>query len=163
MIEHIHGLSAAHVMTLMIIWTGTASTFAALLGYSRIPYAAARTGHFFRVFAKLHPTGDFPHRSLLAIGALACLACLADLVTIIAALLTSRIVIQFMGQIVTVVGLRRRLDLAARLVYRMPWFPLPALLALVGWLWIFATSGRPALLYGLASLGLGLVAFTAWD
>lgn len=162
-IEHIHGITAAHVITLMIIWTGTASTFAALLGYSRIPYAAARSGHFFRMFARLHPSGDFPHRSLLAIGALACLACLADLVTIIAALLTSRIVIQFVGQIVTVAHIHRRPELSARLVYRMPWFPLPALLALVGWLWIFATSGRTPLVYGLASLGLGLAAFVAWD
>ena len=79
-----------------------ASTFAALLGYSRIPYASARAGHFFRVFAATHPTGEFPHRSLLLVGGMAMLACLADLDTVIEALLTARIPIQFVGQIATV-------------------------------------------------------------
>ena len=95
------GRRAAGLVTAMIIWTALASTFAALLGYSRIPYASARAGHFFRVFAATHPPGDFPHRSLLLIGGLAMLACLADLETVITALLTARIPIQFVGQIAT--------------------------------------------------------------
>ena len=78
----------------------------ACLGYSRIPYASARAGHFFKVFAATHPTGHFPHRSLLLISGLAMVACLADLGTVIAALLTSRILIQFVGQIATVFYLR---------------------------------------------------------
>ena len=39
-----------------------------LLGYSRIPYAAARDGYFFKAFAELHPTKGFPHISLLVLG-----------------------------------------------------------------------------------------------
>ena len=90
----------------MIIWTALASVFAAMLGYSRIPYASARAGHFFQFFAATHPTGEFPHRSLLLIGGMATVACLADLETVITALLTSRILIQFVGQIATVFYLR---------------------------------------------------------
>ena len=64
----LYGSSAATFVTLMIVWTALASVFSALLGYSRVPYAAARSGHFFRGLARTHPTGDFPHRSLLLIG-----------------------------------------------------------------------------------------------
>ena len=83
----VHGSWAAGLATAMIIWTALASVFAALLGYSRIPYASARAGHFFKMFASTHPTGNFPHRSLLLISGLATVACLADLETVITALM----------------------------------------------------------------------------
>ncbi len=104
----VHGPRAAGLATVMIIWTALASTFAALLGYSRVPYASARAGHFFRAFAHTHPTGHFPDRSLLLVSGLAMLACLADLATVIAALLASRIFIQFVGQIATVIYVRAK-------------------------------------------------------
>jgi len=163
MMLRLYGSTAARAVTLFIVWTGVASTFGGLLGYSRVPYAAARAGHFFRALAKTHPRADFPHRSLLAVSALATLACLADLGTVIAALLTSRILIQFVGQIATVFYLRRQPDLAARLRFRMALFPLPAIIALAGWLYVFGTSGRRTVLYGLGSLGLGIVVFALWD
>ena len=120
-------------------------------------------GHFFRVFAATHPTGDFPHRSLLLISGLATLACLADLETVIAALLTSRILIQFVGQIATVFYLRPPPRAAGRLPFRMPFFPLPALIALAGWLYVFGTSQWLVIAYGLGSLALGVAAFLVWD
>jgi amino acid transporter len=156
------GPKAAVLVTIMIIWTALASIFAALLGYSRIPYAAARAGHFFQFFAETHPTGQFPHRSLLLMGGLASLACLADLATVIAALLTSRILIQFVGQIATVFYLRSKSKVPAA-TFRMPLFPLPALLALAGWLYVFSTSETPVIVYGVASLLVGVAAFFIWD
>jgi len=160
---HLHGPLAARLMTLMIIWTAAAATFAALLGYSRVPYAAARAGHFFRGLARTHPTGDFPHRSLLLVSALATLACLAHLETVIAALLASRILIQFVGQIATVIYLRRCPALLARMPFRMAFFPLPALIALAGWVYVFAASEARVIAYGLGSLVLGALAFVVWD
>jgi amino acid transporter len=160
---HLHGPSAARVVTMMIVWTALASTFAALLGYSRVPYAAAKSGHFFRVLAKTHPTGEFPHRSLLLIGVLAMIACLADLATVISALLTSRILIQFVGQIVTVFYLRTNPALSSRLKFRMVLFPLPALIALAGWLYVFGSSDLRTLAYGMGSMILGLAVFTVWN
>ena len=126
------GPGAAGVVTRADHLDGMASTFAAVLGYSRIPYASARAGHFFRVFAATHPTGDFPHRSLLLVGGMAMLACLADLETVIAALLTSRILIQFVGQIATVFYLRSRPGRPAAGRSGCRSIPLPALVALVG-------------------------------
>jgi amino acid transporter len=159
----LHGETAAQFLTLFIIWTALASTFAALLGYSRVPYASAQSGHFFQGLAKTHPKGDFPHRSLLLISGLAMVACLADLVTVIAALLSSRILIQFVGQIATVFYVRSHPSFAARLPFRMVLFPIPALVALVGWLYVFGLSGYRTILYGVGSLILGVVAFMIWD
>lgn len=159
----LHGPTTANVVTLFIIWTALASTFAALLGYSRVPYASARAGHFFSGLAKTHPTGDFPHRSLILISALATFACLAELETVISALLTSRILIQFVGQIATVFYLRRRPDLMAKMPFRMRFFPWPASVALVGWLYVFGTTGLRTLAYGMGSLLLGLAVFAVWD
>lgn len=163
LMARLHGPRAAAILSLMVMWTAIAACFAALLGYSRIPYAAARSGHFFRALAATHPTGDFPHRSLLVLGAITVVACLADLQTVIEALLTTRILVQFVAQIATVVYLRRRPELYARMPFRMPLFPLPALVALAGWLWIFGTTSRPTLLIGLGTLAAGAVAFVAWD
>jgi amino acid transporter len=159
----LHGDTAARFVTVMIIWTAMASTFAALLGYSRVPYASARAGQFFSALGVTHPTGDFPHRSLLLIGALAVVACLADLTTVIAALLTSRILIQFVGQIATIAYVRANPALASRLTFRMALYPLPGLIALVGWLYVFGASGGRTLIYGMGSLILGMVVFAFWD
>jgi amino acid transporter len=158
----VHGMKAARLVTIMIVWTALASVFAALLGYSRIPYASARAGHFFRFFAELHPRGLFPHRSLLLVSGIAMLACLAQLGTVIDALLTSRIFIQFAGQIVTLVYWRNRSSGHAS-GFRMPLYPLPAIIALLGWLYVFVSSGRGVMAYALVSLLLGLIAFGIWD
>jgi amino acid transporter len=158
-----YGAEAARVVTALIIWTGAASTFAGILGYSRVPYAAALSGHFFRWLAKTHPKGDFPHRSLILVGAVSALACLVDLQTVIGALLASRLLIQFAGQIFTVAYMRQRPDLLAKMPFRMPWYPLPALFALLGWLYVFGTLEAKVIAYGLASLGLGVAAFAVWQ
>jgi amino acid transporter len=159
----VYGGQAANLVTVMIAWTALASTFAALLGYSRVPYASARAGHFFRFFAETHPTGQFPHRSLLLISGVAVVACMFDLDTVITALLTSRILIQFVSQIVTVFVLRGRPGGRERLPFVMPLFPLPALIALVGWLFVFGTSDWLVLAYGLGTMQLGMEAFAIWD
>lgn len=155
------GERAAGVVTALIIWTAVASTFAALLGYSRIPYASARAGHFFRYFATTHPVGDFPHRSLMLVAGMAMIACLADLETVIMALLTARIPIQFIGQIVTLFYWRSRPD-GKPPIYRMPLYPLPAFIALIGWLYVFVATKPYVILYGLGSIVVGILAFLAW-
>lgn len=161
--QELHGPWAAGLVTLLIVWTAVAGTFAALLSYSRVPYAAAKAGHFFAALAKTHPTGEFPHRSLLLLGAVAIVACLADLESVIFALLTSRILIQFVGQVGTVIHLRKRPEILARMPFRMALYPLPALISLCGWLYVFGTSAPKTIAYGLLTLVLGLAAFVVWD
>src|SRR5437763_2972615 len=132
LMEKIYGTKVASVFTAMVLWTAFASCFALLLGYSRIPYAAALDGGFFKIFGRLHRAQNFPHVSLLVIGVIAILCSFLPLLTVIDALLVTRILGQFMGQIFAVMLLRERAP--ERLVpYRVWLYPLPALLALAGW------------------------------
>ncbi|HEX9119469.1 MAG TPA: APC family permease [Terriglobales bacterium] len=133
--ERIYGPWAARVVTVLIMWTAFASVFSLLLGYSRVPYAAALDGNYFRAFARVHPEGKFPYVSMLALGAVAIAACFLRLADIIAALVVIRIMIQFLFQTVGVIVLRvRRPDLPRP--FRMWLYPVPALLATMGFLFV---------------------------
>lgn len=157
-IEKLYGPFAASLITVLVLWTALASVFALLLGYSRIPYAAAINGHFFRIFARLHPSGRFPHVSLLVMGSLSIAASLWSLETVISALLTSRILIQFIGQIFALHYLRRhRLDIVRP--FRMWLYPVPSVAALAGWGYIFVTSGWTYVGFGLLTLMAGVAAY----
>ena len=155
--QRLYGPRAASAVTLLVMWTALASIFALLLAYSRIAYAAAARGDFFRFFARVHPTGQFPHVALLMIGGLAIVGAFFSLSDVISALLTSRILIQFIGQIAALHLLRKRGDVA--FPFRMPLYPLPSLIALVGWSFIFATSGWRFIAIGIATVVLGVAAY----
>lgn len=161
-IERIWGAKAAVGFTVMVLWTTFASVFALLLGYSRIPYAAAQDGCFFRVFGRLHPTREFPHLSLLLMGGLAIGCSFLSLDTVLNALVTMRILVQFIGQIGAVIRLRRVKPDSER-PFRMWFYPIPALLALAGWIFLFVTSGKTLILYSLATVAAGAAAFMVWS
>src|SRR5207249_4482427 len=137
--QKIYGRTVATIFTLLVLWTAFGSVFALLLGYSRIPFAAAESGYFFRAFGRLHPTKDFPYVSLLVLGAISIVAGFFSLGTVIDALIVTRILVQFMGQVVGVMLLRRQAPHMPR-PYRMWLYPLPALVALAGWIFVFATT-----------------------
>ena len=159
--ERIYGSGVATAFTLLVLWTAFGSVFALLLGYSRIPYAAATDGTFFSVFAKVHPEKHFPHVSLLLIGAISIAASTLSLGMVIDALITTRILIQFMGQIVAVALLRRDRPELDR-PFRIWLYPLPNLVALAGWVFVFSTSGATVILFGLVTLVAGVGAFALW-
>ena len=160
--EKIYGPKVATVFTAMVLWTAFGSVFALLLGYSRIPYAAAQDGYFFQVFARLHPAKNFPYISLVVLGIISIVCSFFSLGIVIDALITTRILIQFMGQIFAVTLLRKQSPKTAR-PYRMWLYPLPSIVALVGWIFIFATTEWPVILLGLGTLALGAVCFFVWS
>jgi APA family basic amino acid/polyamine antiporter len=162
LMERFYGAGFAKGFTALILITTYSSVFALLLGYSRIPYAAAQDGYFFSVFGRLHPKKAFPYVSLLAIGAISILACLRSLEEVIKALITCRILIQFMGQIFAVVLLRRRRPDMPR-PYRIWLYPIPCLIAFFGWTFVFATSDGKIILFSLLATVSGVVAFAAWS
>lgn len=133
-----------------------------LLSYSRIPYAAARDGYFFRLFAQLHPKKNFPHFAVLFMGGITIVCAFFPLGFVLEAALTTRIVVQFMGQIAAGMILRSRVPDIPR-PYRMRLYPLPSLIALLGWFFVLATSGAKSLLVGLVSLVFGVIAFLIWS
>jgi amino acid transporter len=159
---HLHGHWAVILVTLFLIWSCFGSTFAGLLGYSRIPYGAARYGHFFSLLARVHPQLRIPHLSLLFVGALMLFWTLFDLEKVITAMLVTRIVEQFVAQIVGVVLLRRREPDRPR-PYRMWLYPLPCAVALVGWLYLYGSAEWPFIVLGLATLLIGAGVFLVWS
>jgi amino acid transporter len=159
--ERIYGDWAGSVVTMMILWTSVGSVFALILGYSRIPYAAALDGYFFSVFGRLHPKGHFPYVSLLVIGGMSIVASLLTLGWVIDALLVGRILIQFIAQLGAVHVLRtQRTDIERP--FRIWLYPLPSLIALIGWTFLFVTADRQFIVFGLLTLLVGAGAFWLW-
>lgn len=157
-IETVYGAAAAKFMTGMVLWIALASIFSLLLGYSRVPYAAALDGNFFSIFGRLHPRKHFPHISLLFLGGLALVFSVTlRLKTVIAAILAMRLLVQFIGQAVGVMLLRKRWP-PERLPFRMWLYPLPAILTMIGWALLFWATG-PARKFGLLGIGFGVIAF----
>jgi amino acid transporter len=152
---------AGKIAAVLVMVTAFASVFSLLLGYSRIPFAAAREGNFFAAFGKLHPRKDFPHVSLLVLAAVACLCCFFSLADVIAALVVLRILLQFGLQHVGVMLLRARRPEMPR-PFRVWLYPLPPVLALLGFAYVVVS--RPNALKEVALAGLvvlvGCLVFT---
>jgi amino acid transporter len=157
-IRRLYGMHWAQVATVLVLWTTLASLFAVLLGYSRVPYAAAVEGRFFKPFARLHPTRNFPGFSVVFLGAASAVACLMALDVVINALIVIQVVIQFMAQVVAVTLIRRNRPDIAR-PYRMPLYPLTSVIAFAGWLYILIASGLPYILTGFALLVFGMAVY----
>lgn len=157
-VETISGPFAARIATMLVLWIAFASIFASLLGYSRIPYAAALDGSFFSIFARVHPQKKFPHVSLLFLGAVAFVSSLLfRLSTVIAAILATRLLVQFIGQAIGLILLHRRWP-PERFPFKMWLYPLPAILTMCGWAALFWATGA-ARKWGLLLIGFGIVAF----
>jgi amino acid transporter len=156
-IQRIHGAAAATVVTVLILWTTFGSVFAAMLGLSRVPYAAAVEGRFFAPFARLHPTRNCPGFSLWFLGILSAIACLFTLDTLISSLIVIQVLIQFLAQVVAVPLIRRRADIPRP--YSMPLYPLTPMIAFGGWLYILIASGWQFIAAGIGLLALGVAAY----
>ena len=143
--EHLYGHQAGIIVTVLILCIAFSSLFAVVLGYSRVPYAAAVDGNFFKPFAKLHPTKNFPYISLIVLCAVGFLfSLLFKLSEVISSILAMRIIIQFIGQGVGVALLRKKSG-TKELPYKMWLFPLPVILSVIIWLFLFISTGWFAL------------------
>ncbi len=160
--ETLYGRQVAVIFTWLIIWTALACTFAILLGYSRIPFAAARNGDFFPIFAKVHAEGKYPIYSLLALGSLTAVFCFLPLQLVIDAAVTVRILVQFVAQIFALHWLRRNRP-EVSMPFRMWLYPIPSMIAFVGWIFLWSTSGTVVLVSGLGVLLSGVIAFAIWN
>jgi len=156
--SQIYGYKAGVVVTVLILWIAMASLFAVVLGYSRVPYAAAVDNNFFKLFSKLHPTKKFPYVSLIFLCGLGLVFSLTfRLVDVISSILAMRILVQFIGQAVGVVLLRKRFG-TADLPFKMSLYPIPVILSMIIWLFIFLSTGWFALWGGLIAL-TGIVVY----
>jgi amino acid transporter len=156
--ENIYGYKAGVIVTVLILCIAFSSLFAVVLGYSRVPFAAAVDGNFFKIFSKLHPTKNFPYVSLIFLCALGFIFSLfMKLSQVISSILAMRILIQFIAQGIGVSLLRSRFGSKA-LPYKMFLFPLPVVISIGIWLFLFVSTGRFAL-YGILIASIGVIAF----
>jgi amino acid transporter len=157
-VARVYGPWAGKLLAGMIVVTAFASIFALLLGYSRVPYAAAQDGVFLRWFERLHPTKEFPHRSLLLVGIGAIIASFFTLQDVILALMAARIVIQFNAQVIALFLIRaRRPDIERP--FKVWLYPLPPLVSLAGYLYVFSSLGLRFIGFGLLTLAAGAVVY----
>jgi amino acid transporter len=152
------GRAAAVLMTALILFVTASSLYGVILGYSRIPFAAAREGQFFRVFARVHPTKHFPHVSLVTLGALAIPFCFFSLGQIVSWLILVQIVSQFIWQCAGVILLRRyRPDVPQPFVMWL--YPVPALVALGLWIYVFVSAPVSGMLFAVGVVAAGVAAY----
>ena len=85
-----------------------------------------------------------------------------DLATVITALIATRILEQFVAQVFAVILLRNLQPDCPR-PWRMWLYPLPCAVALVGWLFVYASTGRLFILIGAGTLLLGAAVFLVWS
>ena len=158
-IEKLYGKVAANIATVMILWVAVASLFAIMLGYSRVPYAAAADGEFFKIFAKVYPVKNFPYVSLLILAGLGLVfSFLFKMRQVIDGILAMRIIVQFIGQGVGVMLLRKR-NGTTHLPYKIPLYPVPVIVAIIIWLIIFLSTGWKIMLYFLMVFVSGIIAY----
>ncbi len=160
LVAMVFGPRVATAFAWLVVWTALAGVFAMSLGYSRIPFAAARNGDFFRVFGTLH-AGGFPVISILSLGVLTTAACYLRLDDVIDAAVAVRILVQFVGQIVGL-HILRTMRPDVRMPFRMRLYPIPSFIALVGWLFVLATQKPLVLAVTLGVTVAGLPAFWIW-
>jgi amino acid transporter len=156
------GRIAAIVMTALILFVTASSLYAVVLGYSRIPFAAARDGQFFHGFGRLHPTKHFPHVSLITIGAVTIPFCFFSLGQLVNWLIQVQILLQFIWQCAGVILLRRyRPDIAKP--FKMWLYPVPALVSLAMWLYIFLSAPTAGIVFSVAFLAVAVAAYFVFE
>jgi amino acid transporter len=153
--ERLYGHTAAGVIVVLIALAALASVFALLLGYSRIPFAAARDGNFPAWFGVLHAKLRVPMHSLLTLGGITMFCCIFRLQEVITTLVVVRILFQFLLQGTATLLPKHRRERKMR-GFRMPVYPLPVLLALGGF--VFILISRPNFLREMRTAGLILIA-----
>ena len=159
--QALYGPLGGTTVAILILIASWGSALVVLLGYSRVPYAAAAEGEFFAPFARLHPRGAFPTVSLLFMGVASALACLVSLDNLIAVLIVVQTLFQYIAQCFAVVALRRRNPTAEKGRFRMPLYPLPVIVTLIGWLYIVGTSKPIHIAAGIGMIGFGSIIFLA--
>jgi amino acid transporter len=158
--ETVYGHNAGVAVTCLILFIAFSSLFALVLGYSRVPYAAAVDGNFFPIFSKLHPTKNFPYVSLAFLCVLGLIFSLfMRLDQAISSILAMRILVQFVGQTIGLVLLRRR-EGSKSLPFKMWLYPVPVVISILMWLFLFASTGWFAVWGTLIAL-MGVVVFYA--
>jgi amino acid transporter len=157
-LEQAWGSTAAQIITGLIVVAAIGSVFAGLLGGSRVPYEAALDKVFLPVFGRLHPRLHLPTYGVLAMGAITIIGSLFTLTTIINAAVATLLLIQSLAQVAAIIVLRRRQPDLVR-PYRQWLYPVPTILAGVGWIYIYFSATWLSIGLSLGWIAIGCIAF----
>jgi amino acid transporter len=160
-LEQAWGSGTARVITVLIVVAAIGSVFAGLLGGSRVPFEAARDKVFLPVFAKLHPKLNLPTAGVLTMGAITIIGSLFTLTTIINAAVATLVLIQSLAQVAAIVVLRRRQPNLTR-PYRQWLYPVPTVIALVGWIYVYVSATWLSIGLSVGWIALGCIAFLVY-
>ncbi|TXI53779.1 APC family permease [Mycolicibacterium mageritense] len=155
------GNTIAQVITVLIVIAAIGSVFAGLLGGSRVPYEAARDKVFLPVFGRLHPTLNLPTAGVLTMGAITIIGSLFTLTTIINAAVATMVIIQSLAQVAAIVVLRRRQPNLPR-PYRQWLYPIPTVIALAGWIYVYVSAAWSSIVLSLCWIAVGVVAYLVY-
>ncbi len=157
--EKIYGTFAANIATVLILFIAVSSLFAVMLGYSRVPYAAALEGNYFSIFSKVHPTKNFPHASLIILAAVAFVFSLFfKMKEVITAIIVMRILIQFVSQSIGLILLHYK-NKELKLPYKMLFFPIPPIIGIIVWMFVFFSAEWKYILGALVFITIGVLLF----
>jgi len=156
----------SYFITIVVCITIFGSNFAQLCGYAYLPYAAAHDGYFFEIFKEKSPNG-LPYYSLLTVCMISALWCFFSLDIVIDAMTTLLVLVQFVGQSVGLMLYKYyHADELPEDRWKMPLYPLPCIVQIVIFSFIFLTtdnwiiSGSDPILEGsLIVLWIGVVMF----
>jgi len=146
----------ACIMTIVVACTIFGSVFSMMLGFAFVLFSAARDGYFFEWFAHKSNT-SMPDHALLTIAFFGGVWCFFSLDRVIEAMTTLLVLVQFAGQSAGLLWYRYNTPKEEQPTdtWRMPLYPLPAIMQLVLFLLLFITSPS-YLLYGDESATLEL-------
>jgi uncharacterized membrane protein YhaH (DUF805 family) len=125
-----------------------------------IPLMIAALGGPQAVFG-WHPRHHFPHVALLAMALVTAIGSFFTLATVIQVLLAVFVIVQALAQVIALTVLRRRQPDLPR-PYRQWLYPVPSLLALIGWAYVYGSSGHTPIIFSIVILAAGLAAFFVW-
>ncbi|GAA3523458.1 APC family permease [Amycolatopsis ultiminotia] len=160
-LEQAWGSAAAKVVTVFIVVAAIGSVFAGLLGGSRVPFEAARDKVFLPWFGKLHKRLNMPTAGVLTMGLITAIGSLFTLTDVINAAVTVLVLIQSLAQVAAIWVLRRRRPNLQR-PYRQWLYPVPTIIALAGWVYIYVSATTLSILLSVGWIVLGLLAYLGY-
>ncbi|QKV73247.1 APC family permease [Amycolatopsis sp. Hca4] len=160
-LEQVWGTGVAKTVTVLIVIAAIGSVFAGLLGGSRVPFEAARDKVFLPVFGKLHPKLHLPTAGVLTMGAITIVGSLFTLTEVINAAVATLVIIQSLAQVAAIVVLRRRQPNLRR-PYRQWLYPVPTIIALIGWVYIYKSAEWLSIWLSLGWIAVGAIAYLVY-
>ena len=131
----------AKIFTIITVITIFGSTYAMMAGFQHLICSGARDGFLFDFFTKRHHKTGVPYMSLLVLTFVSAIWCFIDIGIVIDAATTLLVLVQNIGQAIGLLYYRWRTPKQKQVEgWRMPLYPLPVIIHIILFSYIFVTS-----------------------